>query len=449
MKKNIFLIAILFLLLTLPVVAEEKGTETTIHPNYTKFLEKPSELGTPPPDYLFSTLTKAMKQQFYGDVTDAGIIESVQNELQRLYKAANKPDPLQGKSFTSPEAIYADAIKDSSIPQGLIKYATISGVTKAGGDPYTSYLTPNEMKRMMESLQSASFGGIGVVLELDKKNNNALTVIEPIDGTPAHRSGILSGDVIQAIDSVPTAGQDIDISSAALRGSRGSKVTLTIKRKGFNGTRKYTLIRDIISIKSIYAEKKHGDIGYIRLRTFGEATAREFKENLAMLKGQGIKGLIIDLRNNGGGYINAAIHIANMFLPKDTKIVSIKRKDGTELPTTSTNVNPELMPVVILVNKYSASASEITAGAFQENKRAILVGTKTFGKGSVQKIIPLSGGAAIKITIAHYHTPLGNDINKKGLTPEIVLDGDSKRINEIGDKQLEKAIELVSNEIKK
>ncbi len=456
MNKKIFLLLSLIFVLLFTTAAtyadisqatkpSPKEAEKVEFPDYKKYLKNQSELGFEPQNYLFPSLVKILKNQFYGDITEQKMTDSVKNEIARLYKDAGKPNPLENKVLNLPEEVYEFMIKETSLPKNIIKYAAISGLMKSTDDPYTSFLTPKEQKIMMEALQSSQFGGIGVVLEVDKANGNALTVIEPIEDSPAERAGIKSGDIITEINSVPTKGLDIDVNTSKMRGEKGSPVILTIQRKGTTGKRKFTLVRDTISVKSISSKVINSDIGYIKLRSFGEQTSREFQENLAKLMSAGIKGLIIDLRNNGGGYVNAAVSISNTFLNKNAKIVSIKNKKNAEIIQTSENISPNTLPVVLLVNKFSASASEITAGAFKENYRAPLVGTKTFGKGSVQQVVPLSDGSAVKITIAHYHTPNGNDINKKGLEPDYAVEMEPKDIGSDKDKQLFKAIEILQN----
>ncbi len=419
------------------------------YPDYKKYLTDANELSIEPEPYLFGQLVNVLKNQFYGNVTEEGLITSVKSEIARLYKAAGKTNPIENRTFTSINQIYEETLKtgDGIIPGNLLVYASISGLLKGTGDPYTTYLTPKEFKQMQESLQSSSFAGIGIVIELDKDHDNALTIIEPIEDTPAWKAGLKSGDVIAEIDGSHTKGMDIELCSSKLRGPKDSTVILTIKRKGITGTRKYTLQRDTITMKSIASKTLDSDIGYIKLRTFGERTGKEFETALNSLQESGIKGLIIDLRNNGGGYVNAAINISNIFLPKDEKIVSVKNKQGKEAPKLSRNSSPNTLPLVILVNKYSASASEITAGALKDHKRAVLVGAKTFGKGSVQQVVPMKDGSAMKITVAHYTTPDGSDIDKKGLEPDYPVELDPKNMGTDKDEQMQKAVDILKKNI--
>ena len=427
---------------------EQKSKTEQEFPNYNKYLKDESLLGFMPESYLYNQLINILKNQFYGNVTDEAMITSVLAEIARLYTTAEKTNPIQGKKFSTPQAIYEFIAQvDTEIPKNLVIYASICGLLKTTGDPYTSYLTPKEFKQMMETLQSSAFGGIGIFLELDKEHDNMLTVIEPIEDTPAFNAGLKSGDIIMEINGEETKGLDLDLLSSKLRGPKGSEVVLSIKRKGINGIRKYTITRDTISVNSVTSKELEPGIGYIKLRTFGERTSREFEEALNGLTAQGAKSLVIDLRNNGGGYVNAAVKISAMFLGKEEKIVSVKNKQGRENSQLSKTETPNEMPVVILVNKYSASASEITAGAFKDHKRATLVGVNTFGKGSVQQIVPMRDGSAMKITFAHYCTPNGSDIDKKGLAPDYSVEMDAKDMGTTNDTQMKKAIELLRSRI--
>lgn len=426
----------------------QKAKDEAEFPDYKKYLKDESLLSYGPEAHLFEQLINILKNQFYGNVTEENMVISVQKEIERLYKTAEKVNPMQGHKFSSPKEIYDFIVKtDTELPKNLVIYASVCGLLKTTGDPYTAYLTPKEFKQMMESLQSAAFGGIGIFLELDREHDNMLTVIEPIEDTPAFNSGLKSGDIIVEINGEKTKGLDLDLLSSKLRGPKGSQVVLTIKRKGINGTRKYTIVRDTISVKSVSSREIEPGIGYIKLRTFGERTGREFEEALQALTSKGVKSLVIDLRNNGGGYVNSAIKISAMFLGKEDIIVSVKNKSGRENTQLSKNENPNEMPIVVLVNKYSASASEITAGAFKDHKRAMLVGANTFGKGSVQQVVPMRDGSAMKITVAHYCTPNGSDIDKKGLEPDYKVEMDADKMGTENDTQMKKAIELLKNRI--
>lgn len=437
MKRFLAFLMIFLALSVLAVQAAEKDPkQTEPEPiNYKKYLDNPEELGMRPHPHLFPQIVRVLHGNFYGNVDDAKLVASMKSEIAQLCKAAGIPDPLENKSFADPMSVYEAALTIPGITQELLTYTCITGILRGTGDRFTAYMTPREYGLLMEQLQSSSFGGIGIIFTEDTKNRGRLTVTEAIEGTPAYEAGLQTGDVIIEIDGVSTVNVPSDVSSVKMRGPKGTPVTLTIERKGVTGIRKYTIYRDIIQVKSVRSKKLGDDTGYIKVSNFGEHTAREFEAALKELSAQGIKGLIVDLRNNGGGYVNAAVDLCSMFIPSGETIVSVKDKEGKGRTYNSKNNYKTDMPVILMVNNYSASASEITAGAIKDYKRGLLLGTKTFGKGSVQQMIPFGDGSALKITLSHYFTPNNNHIDTIGLEPDIQV--------EDADAQMSKAEEVM------
>jgi carboxyl-terminal processing protease len=414
-------------------------------PNYKRFLENPAELGFTPSPKLFTTVHGLLSSMFYGSANQAKLLESTQSEVNRLLKEAHITASLEGQSFSNPEEYLDKALAQygSSLPKDLITYAALSGLIRGTEDPYTVYMTPKEYGLLKEQMQSAAFGGIGTYIEIDPDNSNWLTIIEAIEGTPAQKAGIKPGDVISEIDGKSTRGFSIDAAVAKLRGLKGTPVVLTITRKGTTGTLKFSIVRETIQVKSVSHKVMDNDMGYIRLRLFGENTAQELQSALRDLQAQNVKGIVLDLRNNGGGYINAAVDISSVFIKNGDPVVKVMDKSGNSKVHTSRGDLKSTLPLVVLVNKYSASASEITAGALKDYKRGILLGTKTFGKGSVQQLLPFPDGSALKITVSHYYTPMGNDIDKHGLEPDYKVDMEPREVGKDKDPQLEKALLLL------
>ncbi|MCL5037369.1 MAG: S41 family peptidase [Chloroflexi bacterium] len=326
-------------------------------------------------------------------------------------------------------------------------YAALRGLMNSLGDPYSVALDPKEYKVMNESMTGGNFYGVGIFIELDKKNDNILTVTDPIEETPAFTAGLKSGDMILKIDGVPTKGMALDVAAQKIRGARDSIVVLTIKR-GNTPPRDYRVRRGFIHVSSAIPKLYKGNIGYIKIRYFGEKTREEFEDCLNKLRSANAQALVIDLRNNGGGYIKAAIDVCSHFLPKGYLVVSVKhfRKNELETHRSYNNDNIE-WPTVVLMNKYTASASEITAGALKDSDKATLVGEKSFGKGSVQTIEELRDGGALKFTIAHYLTPKGTDINKLGIDPDVEIAMDPNEIGSKNDTQLIKAVRLLRKQL--
>ncbi len=286
-------------------------------------------------------------------------------------------------------------------------------------DPHSSYMPPESFKDLQEETRG-SFSGIGIEVTI---KNDLLTVVSPIADTPADLAGLKANDTIIEIDGVNTKNMAPDEAIAKLRGPAGSTVTLSIHREGWKNLKVITLKREIIPIQSVKAEFLSPGLVYTRITNFQSHTTSDFKEKLQSLKKQHrVDGLILDLRNNPGGLLNQAISIADIFLDKGTIVYTKgRREDQNNVYVAHDNGEKRMYPLVVLVNEGSASASEIVAGAIQAHKRGIIVGTRTFGKGSVQTIIPLPDGAGLRMTTAKYYTPDDRSIQAQGITPDVEI----------------------------
>jgi carboxyl-terminal processing protease len=284
-------------------------------------------------------------------------------------------------------------------------------------DPHSSYLKPEEFSELQEETQGA-FSGIGIEITVE---NNTLSIISPIEGTPADRAGLKSKDIIVEIDGVKTDDMGVDEAIKRLRGPKGTPVKISILREGWTELKEMTLTRDVIPLQSVKAFFLTPGIAYARITTFQSNTTDDFKKALKDLHAkQPITGLILDLRNNPGGLLNEAVNIADIFLNKGTIVYTKGRTAEQNIVFSAHDAGDEAKyPLVVLVNEGSASASEIVAGAFQAHKRGIIVGTQTFGKGSVQTIIPLPDGAGLRMTTARYYTPDDKSIQAVGITPDV------------------------------
>lgn len=305
-------------------------------------------------------------------------------------------------------------------------------------DPHSAYLTPEAYKEFQTETKG-EFGGIGIQIGI---KDGTLTVIAPIEDTPAFKAGIKAGDKIIKIDGQSTKDMNINDAVSKMRGSKGKPVTLTIQREGWKESKDITIVRDIIKIKSIKYKMIDNEVGYIKLVQFQETTAQDLSSALKNLKEKGMESLILDLRNNPGGLLNSAVDVAEQFLPPKHLVVSIKGRKGEKIDYFTEGLRPvyDKIPMIVLVNQGSASASEIVAGALQDWGRAPILGVQTFGKGSVQSLIPLSDGSALKLTTAKYYTPKGKSIHAVGIMPDIVVKLDTKNGKEvpvIREKELE------------
>ena len=313
------------------------------------------------------------------------------------------------------ESSYVEEVQSNKLIEGAIQ-----GMLK-NLDPHSSYLPLDSYKEMKVETEG-EFGGLGIEITI---RNNVLTIVTPIEDTPAYRIGIQAGDVIIKIDNELT--RDLSITEAVkkLRGPVNTKVTITILRKGLKTVKDFTITRAIIKIKSVWSRKMEDDIGYMRVRNFAKKTTDEVEAALGkMSKDTPLKGLVLDLRNNPGGLLNQSIGVSNLFLKKGVLIVYTEGRTPDQNMSFVTEKGSKYvdLPLVILVNGGSASASEIVAGALKDKNRAILMGTKTFGKGSVQTIIPLSDGSGLRLTTAKYFTPSGKVIENNGIMPNIIVE---------------------------
>lgn len=337
------------------------------------------------------------------------------------------------------EKKYIGEINDEELIEGAVK-----GYVDALGDPYTTYYTKKEMKTIMEET-NGNFVGIGVYMTKDLEKN-AILIIKPIENSPAEKAGILPGDLITKVDDVEYTGDKLEEASNKIRGEEGTKVKLEIYRNG--ETKTFELTRTKVVVSHVTTKVLNNDIGYITISDFEGECASEFETKYKQLEKQGIKKLIIDIRNNGGGIVDEALKIANMLVDKDSTLLITKDKSDKEEVTKATEKPIINIPTVVLVNEYSASASEILAGALKDNRKATLVGTKTYGKGIIQELHQLSDGSGLKITVSEYYTPNHNAIHKIGITPDVEVDlsEDVKQqttIQEKDDNQLQKAIEIL------
>ena len=310
---------------------------------------------------------------------------------------------------------YVDQVDSSSLIQGAI-----NGMIKTL-DPHSSFMTPDVYKGLEEETQG-HFGGIGIEITLVK---DVLTVVSPIEDTPAYKAGVKAGDQIIKIDGKTT--KDISMMEAVkkLRGKKGTKVTITITREGMIKPRNIVLTRAEIQVHSVKAKTFDNNIGYIRISSFNEKTAADLRKALAdvKVKSDPMQGLVLDLRNDPGGLLNQAIEVSDMFL-RSGVIVSTRGRTKsmeTRMQAKDDGAREVTVPMVVLVNEGTASAAEIVAGALQDNGRALIAGTQTFGKASVQTVIRLEDGSALKLTTARYYTPKGRSIQAEGIKPDLIV----------------------------
>ena len=326
-----------------------------------------------------------------------------------------------------------------------LTYAAVDGMLRVLGDPYTVFLSPSEIRSLNELIRGGDFGGIGIYIGKDPKTKE-IQVLNPIDGTPASRAGLRPFDTIVTVDGHVCKPLDLDTVMNLIRGKVGTSVRLLIQRKGAP-EKIYVVQREQIHVPSVSYKMIGKDVGYIQLYDFGDTSDREVSDALGSLFKQGAKAIVFDLRNNGGGLLDAAVQVSSKFIADGPIVSTINRKGQVETEDAYQDAVPP-HPLVVLVNQYTASASEITAGAIQDARVGVLLGTRTFGKGVVQTIYDLPGASAVKITTARYVTPNGRDINKRGIDPNIVVPMDPKMVGtDDKDVQLKAALDYLHKQI--
>lgn len=371
--------------------------------------------------------------------------------------------PLKVKAETTSFATFLqvyDLLKNEYVERELkdndLVYGAIRGMLGSLDDPYTRFMDPKAFQSMQDERQG-SFGGIGIQIGI---KDGKLSVIAPMEGTPAFKAGLKAGDHIMEIDGKPTKDMAEAEAVSMIRGARGTKVTLTIKHQGASESRKVAIVRDNIVTKAVKIEEIEGNLGYVRLSTFmSNEAGQEVKQ--ALTKFNKKDGIIVDLRGNPGGLLPNAVDIGSMFI-KDGPIVQLVNREGEKqfLKASGRVVVDNKIPVVVLIDGGSASASEILAGALQDTKRATLIGTKSFGKGLVQTVHSLSDGSGVAITTQKYLTAGGHDIHKKGVEPDIKIElpkikvdkngvPDPAEVKKFKDTQMEKAKAFLKGEIAK
>jgi carboxyl-terminal processing protease len=320
--------------------------------------------------------------------------------------------------FTEVLSIVQNQYVDEVPPKELI-YSAIKG-TLRGLDPHSSVLDPDSYKEMQVET-SGSFGGLGIEITL---RDDVLTVVAPIEGTPAYRAGLSTGDRIVKIDGLATKDMQLADAVKRMRGKPGTKVTITVVREGWTEPKDFEITREQIRVQSVRSHDLGDAVGYVRLRQFQEQTAHDVEAAVDKLARAGSRALILDLRNNPGGLLTAAVEVSEKFIDDGKLVVYTEGrvKNQNMRFTAHAKKSVTQLPMVVLVNQGSASASEIVAGALQDWGRAVVVGTQTFGKGSVQTIIPLSDGSGLRLTTAKYFTPKGRTIHGKGIAPDIVVE---------------------------
>ncbi|MCR4322680.1 MAG: S41 family peptidase [Candidatus Azambacteria bacterium] len=379
---------------------------------------------------------------FYTGESSVPSLEKVQNVINKEQQVGVQADfNIFWDAWKTATDKYVD--RKTLDPQAMV-YGAVGGMVASLGDPYTSFFTP-EQSKMLEDDINGSFSGIGAEIGF---KNGALTIIAPLKDSPAEKAGIHAGDRIGRIDSIFTGDLSLEEAVLKIRGERSTQVVLSIMREGFDEPRDFTITRDVIRVPLVAFRMEQGGIAYIQLFNFLGNVDQEFQTIARQALAQGAKKIVLDLRNNPGGFLDSAIETASFFVPEG-EIVAIEDfgnngKKQNEFRSSGYRYFQSL-PVVVLIDGGSASAAEIVAGALRDTRGVPLVGEKTFGKGSVQEVIDLANGTSIKITVAKWLTPSGASIHEQGIEPTVQVAMTAQDREEGRDPQLEKAFEIARN----
>lgn len=315
-----------------------------------------------------------------------------------------------------------------------------TGLVQAAGDPYTEYMNQQQAKDFNSEL-SGSFTGIGAELTQDENGN--IIIVSPLAGFPAEKAGLKPKDVVVEIDGKSTAGMTTSEAVTKIRGPQGTSVKLTVMRDGKQEL-DFTIERAVINVPSVESKVENG-IGYLKITRFGEDTTALAQKAATDFKNQNVKGIVLDMRGNPGGLLNAAVSVSSLWLPQGTTVLT-ERRGGEIVDTLKSSGGSPLqgIPTVVLINQGSASASEIVAGALKDNNAATLVGEKTFGKGSVQQVVNLRAGGILKVTVARWYTPAGKNIDKEGITPDVTVEITDQQLKDGQDPQKDAAFQKLN-----
>lgn len=361
-----------------------------------------------------------------------------------INKDAGKPQGVDFSLFWSAwDIVQQKYVDKSDIDTQSLVYGAVSGMVDALGDPFSSFFPPEESKKFKEEI-SGQFGGVGMELGI---RDERLTVVAPLKDTPAFRAGILAGDKIVKINGEDATNLSIESAVSLIRGRPGTQVTITITREGLAKPRDITLTRENIKIPTVEVEYlgSNKEIAHLSIYSFNSNVDDDFKKAAREILSSNADRIILDVRNNPGGLLDSSIYIASWFLNENDVVTIEQHGNGTQTPFKAQNIGSlKHLPIVILINKGSASASEILAGAIKDNRKVQTIGEKTFGKGSVQELFPI-GNTTIKITIAKWLTPSGKSIHQQGIEPDIEVKITEDDITNERDPQLDKAVDVVKN----
>ena len=423
-----------------PLARASRSSEEGV---YALLLREPSRLGCKPDATTFVQVYQAIRRRHVDEPADARLYEGVRREVGLLLEAAGvKADGLAALACDASLPNQLVARYGSRVDSSLLWYAMACGLCAGTDDPYTSYMVPRELSYIQGALDRATMLGLGAGVEIDPQSHE-LTVEDRIEGSPAAQSGLLAGDVVLAINDVRVKGLPIERVYALMKIRNGATVYMRTQRPGESRVRVVSIMVTPFEMPSVSSER-YDRIGYIRVYAFGTTTGAQVARALAELRRQGVEALVLDLRNNGGGYVGAALDLCSMFIPSQEVVMQVVDRSSHREELRASKATPCGLPMVLLVNGYSASASEISAGCLKDYHVATLLGSRTYGKGCSQQVLPLGDGSAVKVTWAYFETPRGHRVHKLGVEPDVTLEMERRWVGQgKRDLQLQRALELL------
>lgn len=403
---------------------------------------------------VFSVLYRNNRQELlelYPELTTQDLLPN-DSKLggSKTNQGSSKEDELIKKMATMKNLVSKYFLYDVS--EDRYQDYILKGLMEALDDPYSTYYTPEEYADLMEQTEGVYYG-IGAYVS-QNKDTKVLTITKPFKNGPADKAGILAGDIIYKVEGEIVTDQDISMVVAKMKGEKGTKVRITLLRGERMEEVEVTVTRDEIEVPTVEYKMLEDSIGYVYVLQFDKVTVDQFIDAIDQLEAQGMKGLIVDIRDNGGGLYISCVEMLERLITKDKLLVYTETKSGVRESDYSKDVDRIKVPLAVIINGNSASASEIFAGAIQDHKIGTVVGTQSFGKGIVQSVMPLLDGSAIKLTISNYYTPSGDSIHEVGITPDVIVELDEALLGKAEitmeeDNQLQKAIEVIKKQIKK
>jgi len=411
---------------------------------YSRLLLKPDLVVLSPTEGMFENAVKLIRSEYLEDIPEDQLQKGCEKELRKLFHAAHIETIPSFRKGRLGSAFIGEVLSFTKgrIDPKLVLYAAVQGLFDSLDDPYSTIMSHKVYKEVKENLQTENFGGIGATIEAIKVPDKQITFIEVIQGSPAFTAGIKPGDVILEIDGASVSDLAFDQIEVKMRGADNSQIRLKVRKAKTGKEEELCLTRKKMVIPSVSWALLENEIGYIRLKSFALASGMEIDSALKSLQEKGAKVLLLDIRNNGGGIVGASIDVASRFLDSGKVIALVAGRGGKKEEIKVKDSKKSPLPLVLLVNGYSCSASEILSGALKDSKEVTLVGSTTFGKGVGQRVHDLPDGAALKLTTFQFLTPLGSRINKRGIAPHIVVTMDPSRVGLKNDSQLEKALKV-------